>query len=336
MPFINAISNASTASRLRILNLEPTGYSDDARMVLLELGDVTDGPLSRRALLERVSDYDVLIVRLKHQIDREVIEAGSRLKAIVSATTGLDHIDLATADSRQIAVLSLRGEEEFLRSITATAELTWGLLLALMRHIPEATASVLEGEWNRDAFRGRDVAGRRLGIVGLGRVGRQIAGYGAAFRMSVAAYDPYTSYWPPTVQRKDSLADLLVNTDVLTIHVGLHPGTVKLIARRELRLLPRGAILLNTSRGQIIDDEALVEALASGHLSGAALDVVPQERSDDERRAGPLITYASAHRNLLITPHIGGASVEAMARTEVFMARKLQEFLASLPLDAVS
>jgi D-3-phosphoglycerate dehydrogenase / 2-oxoglutarate reductase len=318
--------------RPRILNLEPHGYSDKARTLLAELGEVIDGPLPRQALLEVLPDFDVLIVRLAHQIDREVLAAGRRLKVIASATTGLDHIDLAAAESKQIAVLSLRGEAEFLRSITATAEMTWGLLLALMRRIPEAVASVHAGEWNRDAVKGRDLSGRRLGIVGLGRVGRQVAEFAAAFKMTVAAYDPGITYWPPAVRRKHSMGALLTETDILSVHVNLHPGTAGLIGRQELALLPKGSVLVNTSRGDVVDPDALVDALVSGHLSGAALDVIPLERDHERRRASPLLEYAATKRNLLITPHIAGATVEAMQRTEEFMARKLIDFCRLAPL----
>jgi D-3-phosphoglycerate dehydrogenase len=323
---MQAAGENAVLPRRRILNLEPHGYSGAARAMLAELGEVTDGPLSRQDLLEALPDYDVLIVRLAHQIDREVIEAGRRLQVIVSATTGLDHIDLLAAKEMRIAVLSLRGEEEFLRGITATAEMTWALLLALMRRIPEAVASVRTGEWNRDAVKGRDLSGRRLGIVGLGRVGRQIAEFGSTFNMTVAAYDPGITYWSPSVQRKHSLGALLTETDVLSIHVNLHPGTVGLIGRQELALLPEGSVLINTSRGDVVDAEALVDALVSGHLSGAALDVMPLERDHERRRASPLLAYAATHNNLLITPHAAGATVEAMHRTEEFMARKLLEF----------
>ena len=322
---------AVTPGQYRILNLEPEGYCGEARAVLGRLGEINDGPLCRRELLERLSAYDILIVRLRHQIDREVFEAGKNLKAIVSATTGLDHIDLETAEARNVPVLSLKGEQTFLSSITATAEHTWGLLLALMRRIPEAIDSVQAGQWNRDALKGRDLEGKRLGIVGFGRLGRQVATYGSAFRMRVAAYDPFIETWQTAVLRKPSLPELLADSDVLTIHVNLHPGAVNLIGRAELAALPGGAVLVNTSRGQILDEAALLDALVSGRLSGAALDVLADERRHDIRSNNPLLTYAKHHHNLLITPHIGGATHEAMCKTEVFMAHKLTQFLHNFP-----
>ncbi len=324
------MSNSNPAvprRRYHILNLEPLGYCDEACEVLGRLGAIDEGPLSRRELLERISGYEILIVRLQHQIDRDIFEAGKNLKAIVSATTGLDHIDLEAARARDVTVLSLKGEEEFLSTITATAEHTWALLLAVMRRIPEACDSVRAGQWDRDVLKGHDLGGKRLGIVGLGRLGKQIASYGSVFRMRVAAYDPYVDTWPSIVVRKHSLPELLAESDVLTVHVDLSPRTLKLIGRSELAALPRGAVLVNTSRGQVLDEAAVLDALVSGQLQGAGLDVLAEERVFDGRRDNRLVDYVRHHHNLLITPHIGGATHEAMGKTEVFMAHKLAQFL---------
>jgi D-3-phosphoglycerate dehydrogenase len=137
-----------------VLNAEPRAYSTCARAVLAARVDLSEREVSRATLLAEIGAYHVLIVRLAHRVDRAVLDAGSRLRAVVTATTGLDHIDVEYAHARGIAVLSLRGEHEFLRGITATAEHTWALLLALVRRIVPASASVRRGTWDRDAFRG--------------------------------------------------------------------------------------------------------------------------------------------------------------------------------------
>ena len=314
---------------INILNAEPLDYSSEARCILQSVGELYESMLSRDELMTRLKDFDVLIVRLGFQVDREIIDAGQRLKTIVTATTGLDHIDVAYAHSKGIAVLSLQGETEFLRSIPATAEHTWALLLALVRRIPQAFASVCRGEWNRDAFRGHDLRGKRLGIVGLGRIGEKVARFGLAFEMAVAACDPYRGDWLPGVSRCDSLNDLLARSDVLSLHVPVNAETKQMIGRDELALLPKNAVIVNTARGGILDETALVEALKVGHLAGAALDVTNNERDNEGRERGALLRYAGHHNNLLITPHIGGATVESMARTEVFMAEKLVQYLAN-------
>lgn len=311
-----------------ILNAEPDNYSPLARDILQTVGEVWDKrPLTRPQLLAQIPHAHVLIVRLAHHIDAEIIQAGHHLQAIVTATTGLDHIDLAAAAARGISVLSLRGEENFLRTIPATAEHTWALLLALVRHIPAATAAVQRGEWNRDPFRGRDLFGQRLGIIGLGRIGQMVARYAHAFGLHVQAYDPYLAEWPSTVQRHTQLETLLATSDIVTLHVPLNDSTVHLISERELAQLPPGALLINTSRGAIINEAALLTALHLNHLGGAALDVLSAEVTGRITSQHPLIQYAQTHPKLLLTPHIGGATSDSMAMTEVFMARKLQSFL---------
>lgn len=312
---------------IRILNAEPAGYAADARRVLTGLGELVEAPLARDELVRAVADCEVLIVRLGHQVDREVLDAAPRLRAIVTATTGLDHVDVAHAARRGIAVLSLAGETEFLRTVHATAEHTWALLLALVRRIPAAVESVRQGGWDRDRFRGRELAGKRLGLVGLGRLGRRVARYGLAFDMAVAAYDPYATDWLDAVARAAALGDLAARADVLSLHVPLNAGTRGLVGRREIAALPRGSLLVNTARGEVVDEDALLWGLESGHLAGAALDVVAGER---DRAGGPaprLLAWARSHDNLLVTPHIGGATEESMARAELFMARKLAAFL---------
>lgn len=306
---------------LKILNVEPDEYSDEARSILIQIGSLVEKNMDRSELLQRIHEFDALIVRLRHQVDAELINAAPALKIIVSATTGLDHIDMEYAARKNISVLSLRGETEFLRTIPATAELTWGLLLALTRNIPSAHASVLNGAWQRDRFKGHELAGLRLGIVGLGRIGEKVAGYGSAFGMKVKAYDPYRTDAVSGVELKTSLAELLGDSDVLSIHVPLIQETVNLIGTKELNMLQRGSWLVNTARGAIVNEPALLDALKSGHLAGAALDVLSGERTNEN---SPLIEHAHTHPNLLLTPHIGGATCESMHSTEVFMANKLK------------
>jgi len=312
---------------IRILNAEPLNYHDGPRQVLQSLGTVDEFQPTRSELIKHLCKYDILIVRLGFQVDREVIDAGPNLKAIVTATTGLDHIDIAYAAQRGIKVLSLRGETDFLRSIPATAEHTWALLLALMRRLPWAFHSVLNGAWDRDAFRGHDLSGRRLGIAGLGRIGQKIARYGLAFGMQVRDYDPSPMVDIPEVIRCTTLSDLLQQSDVLSLHVPLNPQTEKLIGAPELVLLPPGAVIVNTSRGIVLDDVALLKALEAGTLAGAALDVLPDERGPHSNSHERLLAYARSHNNLLITPHIGGVTEESMCGTELFMANKLKRFL---------
>jgi len=312
---------------LKILVTEPENYSLAALETYRSLGEVSLGPLDDAALASKVAGYDVLVIRLRHVIGRALLDKADKLKVIVSPTTGLDHIDLDAVAERQATVLSLIGETEFLRSIPATAELTWGLLLALVRHIPQAYPSVLKGEWQRNRFRGHDLSGKTLGIVGLGRIGEKTARYGQAFGMQVIAFDPHRTEWLTGVEKMNSLKDLLRRSEVLLIHVPLEKDTISMFGAKELALLPPGAVLVNTSRGAVLDETALLKALESGYLSGVALDVIQNEASFGVR--SPLVRYAKVHVNLLLTPHLGGATVESMAMTEAFMADKLKRFLTT-------
>jgi D-3-phosphoglycerate dehydrogenase len=314
-------------SGIRIFNVEPEGYSPKAREVLGTLGEVTEKTCNRDGLLAAVAECEVLIARFGHSLDKELFAAAPDLRALVSATTGLDHIDLNAAATHGVTVLSLKGETEFLEEMSATAELTWGLLLAVLRHIPEAAQSVKEGGWDRDAFRGNELRGKRLGILGLGRLGHMVAEYGRAFGMSIAAYDPYASDWPTGVELCSAAEDLMENAQILSIHVPLNDETKGFIDEAMLARLPAGAILINTSRGAVVDEPALLAALDSGHLARAGLDVVADELSGGPSQA--LLAYARDHDNLIITPHMGGATVESMEKAEVFMAQKLARFLES-------
>ena len=312
---------------MRILNLEPDGYSSRAREILETVGEVTEKTFDRAGLLKAVAECEILITRFGHAMDKELFSAAPNLRALVSATTGLDHIDLKAAAENGVTVLSLRGETEFLEGLSATAELAWGLTLSLLRHIPQAFQSVKEGDWDRDAFRGNELRGKGLGLLGLGRLGRMVAEYGRAFGMAVASYDPYTPDWPQAVEFCPTLDTLLQDTQVLSLHVPLNEETKGLIGEAQLARLPEGAVLINTSRGAVVDEAALLAALESGHLAGAGLDVVADELADGPSRA--LLAHARDHGNLIITPHMGGATVESMEKAEVFMAQKLARFLES-------
>ena len=319
--------------RPKVLHAEADLWAEEARQSLEEVAEVEAATLDRGALLARLATVDALIVRLGHQIDSELLAAAPRLRWVASATTGLDHIDLGATRARSIEVVSLRGETDFLEKIPATAEHTWALLLALLRHLPAAFSDVRAGHWRRELFRGRELHGRNLGIVGIGRVGRQVAGFGLAFGMRVAAYDPAPDLGkiPPGVELCTHLDALLVHSDVLCLHAPLDEQTRGLLGERELALLPPGAFLVNTARGGLLDEKALVKALESGHLQGAALDVVAAGRDAEARQHGEIAGYLRRHGEsgrLLVTPHLGGATFDSMARTEIFIARKLAASLA--------
>ena len=312
-------------ARFRILNLDPEHYSPQARGILEQVAHVDDGPVDRQRLGDVIGRYDALVLRFSHQIDESLLSRASRLKAIGTNTTGLDHIDTEAAARLGIEIVSLRGEVEFLRGIHATAELTWGLLIALIRNIPQAAASAAQGGWHRDLFLGHELGGRTIGILGMGRIGEKVARYAHAFLMVVRAYDtdPAVRQRSAGVIWHDSLQSMLENIDILSIHVPLTSATDGLIGRQQLACLRNEALVINTSRGEIVDEAALVDVLRQGKVSGYAADVLSGERTPGFPYANPIWRYCQEGGNVLLTPHIGGAACEAWEKTELFVARNL-------------
>ena len=308
---------------------EPNGFPSRAATLLARDLRLKFGPFSRRALCREVEAATGLMVRLGHRIDCEVLAGARCLRFIASPTTALNHIDLSAAAAANVEVLSLKGERAFLDGVHATAEHSWGLLLALLRRIPAAHASVLEGGWDRDSFRGGELHGKTLGIVGFGRLGSKVANYGRAFGMRVIANDSRESV-PSWVEASD-LVGLVARCDVLSIHVSFGPQTRNLINAAVLAHAKPGCLVVNTARGEVVDEAALLAGLISGRIGGAALDVLCFENTGGKARedARALIDYGKTHSNLVVTPHIGGATVESMEKTEIFVAERIHAFVRS-------
>lgn len=313
---------------MKILNAEPLGFSPAAFSKLQKLGEVVDCQCDRKRLMAEVVDAHVLIVRLANYIDSEVMDRGKNLKAIVTATTGLNHIDLSAAQEKGIAVLSLKGERAFLETLTATAELTWGLLLGLVRQLPTANQSVRDGFWVRDQFRGAQLKDKTLGVVGFGRLGSIVARYGQAFNMNVIVSDPFVNAFPDYARAVD-FETLLRQSDIISLHVNLDESTYGLLDSAAIKSIRPGAILVNTSRGELIDEEALVDALRKGRIAGVVADVLSGEvsKSPNWLQNNPLWRYAQECNNVIISPHIGGATVESMEDAELFVVEKLRGYL---------
>jgi D-3-phosphoglycerate dehydrogenase / 2-oxoglutarate reductase len=304
-----------------ILIPEPTPHTQVVRAILGSEVRVSEGPLDRSALLDAVANCDAVFARLGHQFDRELLTRAHRLRVIATPTTGLTHIDVAAAAEAGITVLSLRGATELLEDLPATAELTWGLLLAIRRRIALASRHTAAGGWDRDEFWGSELSGKTLGIIGLGRIGRMVARYGAAFGMRVIACDIGTVVSAAPIELVDK-ASLLAQSDVVSLHAHYNQGDAPILGSNEFAALKPGCLLVNTARGELIDEAALLEALRTGRVAGAGLDVLAQEP-----RVNLALVALQREHNVVITPHIGGATTESIAKTELYMARRLREFL---------
>ena len=294
--------------------LEPSGL-DVLRRAGVEL-DERHG-LSGAALQEAIRAADGMIVRSGTRVTAELLEDPGKLRAVVRAGVGVDNIDVAAATRRGVVVMNTPGG-----NTVSTAEHTITLMMALARHIPAADASTRQGKWERGKFVGTQLAGKTLGVVGLGRIGREVARRAAGLDMKVIGFDPFLS--PDRagqlgIESVAGLDQLLSRCDFLTVHTPLTAETRDLIGAPQLAQLKRGARVLNCARGGIINEAALAEALRSGHVAGAALDVFAQEPPGDN----PLLKLP----NVVVTPHLGASTTEAQESVALEAAQLLIDFL---------
>jgi phosphoglycerate dehydrogenase-like enzyme len=276
--------------------------------------DVVTSDDPRRDSDEVLATADAIFAPLGFRVDKSRLDRCPKLRAIISNTTSIPHIDAAEAERRGIKICALHDEQEFLGTITPTAEHTIGLMMALWRRIPAAHAAACRGEWDRRPWGAPRMLSRmRLGIVGYGRLGQRVAPIAEAIGMKVQFYDPHK------IDSCASLLELAARSDVLSLHAPANPETTGLISREVLAALPRGAILINTARGELLDADAMLDLLKSGHLAGAALDTIDGEYDsgfDEVFAKSALRDYAASHDNLILTPHIGGSTIDAWRETE--------------------
>lgn len=274
--------------------------------------------MKREEILERIREYDALITRSRTQVDRELLERAERLKVIGRGGVGVDNIDLDAASRRGILVINV--PEANTRS---AAELAFGLMLAAARFIALSDREVREGLWNRKRL-GLELLSKRLGIVGLGRIGGQVAQFARAFGMEVWAYDPYISKRRAEtlgVRLAERLEDMLPKVEFFTVHTPLNEETRGMIGRRELYLLPKGAVVVNAARGGIINEQALYDLLEEGHLFAAGLDVFEREPPAEDH---PLLH----HPRVVHTAHLGANTQEAQQRVGHGIVERVYEALS--------
>ncbi len=268
--------------------------------------------MEREAFLAALPGHHALIVRSGTRVDAEALARADGLKVVGRAGVGLDNIDVEAATERGVLVMNTPGA-----NATATAEHTWALLLALCRQVPAADASVRRGEWERKRFVGFQLAGKTLGVIGLGRVGRLVAARGRGFGMQAIGCDPYLAADAAT-EINVELADLervLAEADVLTLHVPLTDETRGLIGADALERMKPGALLVNAARGGLVDEGAVADALADGRLAGAAFDVY----ADEPPAGSPLL----AAPNVVLTPHLAASTSEAQRDVSVQIAEQV-------------
>ncbi|MEO7310324.1 MAG: NAD(P)-dependent oxidoreductase [Chitinophagaceae bacterium] len=312
---------------MNILIAEPENYSHTAIEMYATVGNVVQLPDLNVPLEAVIAHFEVVVLRLGYVIDKGMLQKASKLRYIISPTTGLDHIDEVAAAEKGISIISLRGEASFLSAIPSTAEFTWTLLLALLKRLPDAVQHVIEGGWNRNLYKGNNVKGKKIGILGLGRVGKQVGGYALAFGMEVMAYDTDPSQLMSGIKMAATPEELFSWSQILCIHIPALNND-GYISANLLQLLSLGAFVINTSRGSVWDEAAVATLLQNHHLGGVATDVLGGEMNEVTRKSNPLLSIAGKLPNLIITPHIAGATFESMAATEDFVSRKFMAIVS--------
>ena len=304
----------------RVLVAEP--LSESGLQLLTRAGLAADvrTDLTREALLAGIGEYEGLIVRSATQVNRELLEAGKKLRVVGRAGVGLDNVDVKAATERGVLVVNAPSG-----NVVSAAEHTVAILLALLRRVPEAQASLKAGEWKRSKFVGTELQGKTVGLVGLGQVGARVAARLAPWGVRLVAFDPYISEERATELGVvlSGLDDLLGASDIVSLHTPNTPETTGLMNAERIGKMKQGAILVNCARGALVDEAALLAALDAGKLAGAALDVFATEPPKD-------FTLVK-HPKVVATPHLGASTVEAQDRVATETVEMLVQALGGSP-----
>lgn len=308
----------------RVLYLGAVEGFESARDTLSDIAEVVHLDADPAVVADELKSASALLdASMRVRISNEMAAAAESLRIISCATTGSDHIARDVLQTRNIPVRTLKEDPEFLLNLTPAAELSWALLMACARRLAPALKHVLDGRWERELFPGMMLNGRSLGLVGCGRIGGWMSRYARAFGMDVVGFDPHLANFPDTI-RQGPLDEVLATSDFISIHVHLTPATEKMLDRGCFEKMKPGTIFINTSRGGLVDEDAMLDALKSGRLAAAGVDVLNGEPDIENH---PLLAYARIHDNLLITPHCGGFSPDAVRKVCGLAAQKIRQRL---------
>ena len=325
IPIITDMTGINQQKRILVADkISPEGRAFLAGQENLVVDHIND--LNESGLCDRIIDYHAVIVRSATMITAKVIDAATRLEVIGRAGIGVDNIDVDHATSKGIVVLNTPDA-----NVTTTAELTIAHLFSLSRNLPQANRSVKSGEWQRARFMGVELTNKVLGIIGYGHIGRIVAAKALALDMQVIAYDPFVTeemFLADGVSGVE-IDELVAEADYISLHCPLNDKTRNIMNAGRIGAMKPGARLLNCARGGLVDETALYEALESGHLAGAALDVFSREPPE----GSPLLTLD----NILLTPHLGASTREAQAATGMEIAQQICIYLRTgEPINAIN
>jgi D-3-phosphoglycerate dehydrogenase len=298
--------------------LEPSDFSKVAIEKLESVGQVTK--FSGEDLDIFLMEKDVLFIRLSYVISKDFMNMAKKLKYLCTPTTGLNHIDLQECKARAVEVISLKGEIDFLSTIRATPEHTFGLTLSLLRNYKYCFLSVNNKSWDRDKYKGFELYKNTIGIVGFGRVGKLLSKYFQAFGSSVFFFDTDASIREENNSvRVSTLTKLIDMSNIVILSASYSESNYEFFNTKHIDSL-KGKYFINTARGELVDESYLIDKISVGHFKGVALDVIQNEQTQGNKEK---LILASRNENCIVTPHISGATLSSMYKTEEFIASKI-------------
>ncbi|MBF0628505.1 MAG: cytidylyltransferase [Magnetococcales bacterium] len=327
----STVERVITGGRPVVLVTTPVHFLPEIRQELTDFADVIFAHgASRAEVMRLLPEVDGWICSPcpTYTIDAALLAcAQGRLRILATPSTGANHIDLAWCAQHDVAISRLK-DSDFVHTIFASSEFTWALIMATVRKLPLAVERVKQGYWRdvEDELRAVEFQGRTLGIIGFGRIGGNVARYAQPFGMRVVAHDPFKTITAPGVTQRATHSEVLAVADIVLIAVHLDASTAGMVDASWFAAMKPGAVFINVSRGEIIDESALLAHLESGHLAAAGLDVITDEFLSDKRRH-PLIRYAAAHDHLVITPHIAGLTRDSELKAARYALAAVRDHL---------
>lgn len=311
---------------IKIGILEPHDFSPKAFEILKKLGSISC--YDKEELGSFLIDKNVLFVRLKYFISKEFLDNCPNLEIICTPTTGLNHLDLDELKRRGILVLSLKEEAEFLSKIRATPEHIFGLTISLLRNYKKAFLNENNRDWNRDLFRGEEIYGNSIGIIGFGRVGKILTRYFSCFEAKVFYYDIQEIEEQFGAKKIKSIEEVIKASNIIILCASFEETNYQFFDKRYFDMM-KDKYFINAARGELIDEEYLLTKINENYFKGVALDVIKDE-TKAKNNLGSFLNLTNNH-NFILTPHIGGATFQSMWETEVFIAQKLLNLISGKP-----
>ena len=325
------IITINSGKEKNILCTAPLHFLDNIRSQLEDKYNVIYAFRAKKSQIQLLlSDVHGWIVDpgAEYRVDDELLKFAKKLEILVTPSTGRDHVNRDYLKANKIFFDGLRGKEKIINDIHASAEFSFALLLSMTRHLVSAVNFAREGYWREieDDLRGIEVSGKKIGLIGYGRIGKKMATYSLAFGAEVIIYDPYvTLEHSGNITQVDKMNELLQVSDIVSLHVHLDDETVNMFREEHFKIMKKGSYFLNTARGGLISEPAMLSALESGHLAGAAVDVICEEQADDLFNH-KVIKYARNNSNLIVSPHIAGLTVDSQGKAAQFSVDTINNF----------